>query len=227
MSLDRTYFQSPLSNYLRWLKTKYNYQRKYKKGKLRIGYMTTLKDVTFGNFNWTGKRVHLENVKVGDFTYFSDNCVILEANIGKFCSFGPNILVAPGKHPTRTFVSTHPALFSNPSYCLKNFFVTDHHHPDRQVTIGNDVWICANVVVSDGVKIGNGAIIGANSVVVHDVEPYSIVGGNPAKLIRKRFEEEEIEHLQQIKWWNQSLEWLEQNSQSFLDIKDFMILKPE
>jgi acetyltransferase-like isoleucine patch superfamily enzyme len=130
-------------------------------------------------------------------------------------------LIALGKHPTHTFVSTHPSLYSNPSNCLKNFFNVDHYAPERHVTIGNDVWICANVVISDGVKIGDGAIIGANSVVVRDVEPYTIVGGNPAHPIRKRFEQEEIDYLLNLKWWDKSLEWIEQNCQSFLDIKDF------
>jgi acetyltransferase-like isoleucine patch superfamily enzyme len=224
MTIDRSYFQNPVSDYLRWLKTKLVYERSYKKEKLRIGYMTTLRNVSFGSYNWTGSRVHLENVSVGDFTYFSDDSVILEAKIGKYCSFGPNVKVAPGKHPTHTFVSTHPALFSNPTYCKKNFFNTDHHHPNREVTIGNDVWICANVVISDGVTIGDGAIIGANTVVARNVEPYTIVSGNPAQVVRKRFEEDEIEFLNSVKWWDKDFEWLEKNSQYFLNIKDFVHL---
>ena len=227
MSLDRSYFQNPFSNYLRWLLTKYTYQKRYKDGQLRIGYMTTLDNVVFGKFNFTGKRVHLENVQVGNFSYISDSCIILDTTIGKFCSLAPNILVALGKHPTHTFVSTHPSLYSNPENCLKNFFDCNHYNPKRHVTIGNDVWICANVVISNGVKIGDGAIIGANSVVVRDVEPYTIVGGNPALPIRKRFEQEEIDYLLEIKWWDKSLEWIEQNCQVFLNIKDFIKQKQE
>jgi len=220
LKIDRSYLQNPISDYIKWLKTKYIYQKKY--NYLRIGYMTRLHNVEFGKYNWTGNRVFMENVVMGDFSYFSDDCVILEASIGKFCSFGPNVRVAPGKHPTRTFVSTHPALFSNPIYCQKNFFDKDYHHPHRHVTIGNDVWICANVVISDGISIGDGAIIAANSVVTSDVAPYTIVGGVPAKLIRSRFEQDEIEYLLNFKWWNKSLDWIQMNASMFLDIKKFV-----
>lgn len=180
-----------------------------------------LNNVQFGRFNWTGKQVSIENSTIGDFSYFSNGCVILEAEIGKFCSFGPNVSVAPGKHPTKTFVSTHPALFSNPSYCEKNFFDKDYHNPNRHVVIGNDVWICANVVIADGVHIADGCIVGANSVVTSNVEPYSIIGGVPAKLIRKRFEEHEINYLLKLKWWDKDIKWIEENASAFLDIKTF------
>lgn len=223
--MDRSFLQNPVSEYFQWLKTKYKYQRKYKDGFLRIGYMNKLQNVKFGKYNWTGERVVMNNVSLGDFSYISDNSVVFEANIGKFCSFGPNIKVAPGKHPSRTFVSTHPALFSNPGYCKKNFFTYDHHNPERKVTIGNDVWICANVVIADGVTIGDGAIVAANAVVGADVESYSIVGGVPAKHIRYRFETDEIAFLLDLKWWDKSIEWIEEHADLFLDIKHFMKIK--
>ena len=70
------------------------------------------------------------------------------------------------------------------------------------VIIGNDVWIADNVTIMSGVRIGDGAVIACNSHVVKDVEPYSIVGGNPAKFIKHRFTQEQIECLLKIKWWN-------------------------
>lgn len=218
---------NPISEYLNWLITKIRYQRRFKDGQLRVGYLSKLDDVTFGKFNWTGNRVFMQHVSVGDFTYFSDNCVILEATIGKFCSFGANVQVAPGKHPTSTFVSTHPALYSNPAYCKKNFFESDHHNPVRHVTIGNDVWVGTNAVIADGVTIGDGAVVAANAVVSKSVEPYSIVGGVPARHIRYRFEENEIEALLRLKWWEHDLEWIEKNARHFLDIKSFITLLPE
>jgi len=224
---DKSYLENPLFEYVLWLRTKFKYQRKYKDSYLRIGYMSILNNVTFGKYSWTSRRVVLNNVVLGDFSYVSDNSVVLEANIGKFCSIGPNVRVAPGKHPTSTFVSSHPALFSNPPYCLKNFFDKDYHNPNRQVTIGNDVWICANVVISDGVTIGDGAIIAANSVVSSNVKPYTIVGGVPAKFIRNRFEENEILFLLKIKWWDKSFEWIKANSVLFLNIKEFIKLNPD
>lgn len=80
--------------------------------------------------------------------------------------------------------------------------------------VGNDVWIGFNSTIMPGVKIGDGAIIGTNSVVTKNVEPYSIVGGNPAKEIKKRFSKEQIENLLQIKWWNWKIEKITENIQN-------------
>ena len=88
--------------------------------------------------------------------------------------------------------------------------------PDNKgdTVVGNDVWIGYGATIMPGVKIGNGAIIATKSVVTKDVEPYSIVGGNPAKEIRKRFSKEDIEILQQIEWWNWSIEKITENTQN-------------
>lgn len=216
---DKSYLQNPFSEYLKWIITKIKYQSRFKHFKL--GYLSRLINVVFGKYNWVGNNVILINSSFGDFSYISDNSVICETKMGKFCSIGPNVRIAPGKHPTHTFVSTHPAIYSNPEYCLKNFQSKDHHNPTRNVTIGNDVWICANAVIADGVKIGDGAIIASNSVVNSDVEPYTIVGGVPAKLIRKRFSDEQIEVLKNTEWWDKDHDWIEKNSHLFLNIDDF------
>lgn len=216
---DRSYLQNPFSKYLKWLITKIKYQSKYEY--FRLGYMSKLINVVFGKYNWIGNNVIIINSFIDDFSYISDSSVICETKMGKFCSIGPNVRTAPGKHPTHTFVSTHPAIYSNPDYCLKNFQQKDHHNPDRNVIIGNDVWICANAVIADGVKIGDGAIIASNSVVTSDVESYTIVGGVPAKFIRNRFKEDQINVLNKSKWWNKDIEWIEKNSDIFLNIEDY------
>jgi acetyltransferase-like isoleucine patch superfamily enzyme len=184
--------------------------------------MTKLDNVVFGKNNFTGNHSVLSNVVMGDFSYIGNYSVILEANIGKFCSIAHNVQVASGKHPMNTFVSTHPFMYSNSKFWDKKIFDRDYHNPLRQVTIGNDVWICVNAVIADGVTIGDGAIILSNTVVSKDVEPYTIVGGVPAKCIRKRFEDKEIEFLQKIKWWDKDIKWIENNSKKFLNIKDFI-----
>lgn len=217
--VDKSYLQNPFFEYLKWLKTKIKYQAKYKN--LKVGYMSKLINVVFGQYNWLGNNVIMINSSIGDFSYISDGSVISETEMGKFCSIGPNVRIAPGKHPTHTFVSTHPAIYSNPDYCMKNFQTKDYHNPKRNVIIGNDVWICANAVIADGVTVGDGAIIAANAVVNSDVEPYSIVGGIPATFIRKRFKDEQINVLNGSKWWDQSLDWIEKNSDIFLDIEDY------
>ena len=90
------------------------------------------------------------------------------------------------------------------------------------VNIGNDVWIGDNVYILAGVKIGNGAIIAMGAVVTRDVEPYTIVGGVPAKVIRKRFNDEQIKKLEEIKWWNKSTDWILEHIEDFEDIEKFV-----
>ena len=93
----------------------------------------------------------------------------------------------------------------------------------RQIIIGNDVTIGANVTIMGGVTIGNGAVVGANSLVTKDIPPYAIVGGNPAKIIKYRFEDELIEKLNEIKWWNWSEEKIKENMDFILgDVKLFV-----
>jgi len=222
--IDYSFFSNPLSKYLKWFFKKAYYQTKYWGKHLRIGYMSSVSNSTFGKYNWIVENVVMENSALDDFTYISSGSVILEAEIGKFCSIGPNVKIAPGKHPTSVIVSTHPSVYSNPSCSLKNFSEIDQHNPYRSVKIGNDVWVCANVVISDGITIGDGAIIASNSVVTKNVEPYSIVGGVPAKHIKYRFEQDQIESLLHNKWWEQDLYWLEKNAFSLWNIDDYIKL---
>ncbi|MBR6646045.1 MAG: CatB-related O-acetyltransferase, partial [Clostridia bacterium] len=88
--------------------------------------------------------------------------------------------------------------------------------------IGNDVWIGHSALILEGVKIGDGAIVGAGAVVTKDVPPYSIVVGVPAKVIKYRFSENEIAKLSELKWWDQSVEWIKENVDKFCDIRNFM-----
>ena len=88
---------------------------------------------------------------------------------------------------------------------------TDHPKSNGDVIIGNDVWIGHESTIMSGVKIGDGAVIAANSVVVKDVEPYTIVGGNPAKVIKKRFSDDIINNLLELKWWDWSNEKINEN----------------
>ncbi len=87
------------------------------------------------------------------------------------------------------------------------------------INIGNDVWIGYNATIMAGVNIGDGAIIAANSIVTKDVEPYTIVGGNPAKKIRKRFSEDIIAKLLKLKWWNWNIDKITKNIQNLTDNK--------
>lgn len=167
---------------------------------------------------------------IGYGTYISEKSFLQDIRIGRFCSIGPNLKCIYGNHPTSKFVSTHPAFFStrkqvNLSFVSENKFEEFSKDPnnlkDYSIKVGNDVWISANVTILDGVIIGDGAIIAANSLVNKNVEPYTIVGGIPAKPIKKRFTENEIEFLLKFEWWNKPQNWIKENSEKFTDIEDF------
>jgi acetyltransferase-like isoleucine patch superfamily enzyme len=146
-------------------------------------------------------------MKIGKYTYGFDNIRILrwgESNIlsiGAFCSFAENITIYLGGNHRTDWVTTYP--FGHIHHnVFSNFDGFGHPKSKGDVLIGNDVWIAANVTIMSGVKIGDGAIIANNSHVIKDVDPYTIVGGNPAKKIKKRFSEEDIEKLLELKWWD-------------------------
>lgn len=156
------------------------------------------------------------NIQVGEFSYFGD--VNFEEHvthhydfngdkliIGKFCQIaaGVNFIMNGANHKMNS-VTTYPF------YIFKDWSQDPpplSELPLKGDTIvGNDVWIGQNVTLMPGVNIGDGAIIGANSTVAKNVEPYTIVAGNPAKFIRKRFDDELIDILEKLKWWDMKIE---------------------
>lgn len=187
-----------------------------------VDYMSFCNSVKFGENISIGRYSILNNCSIGSYTYTSNNCTINNASIGRFCSLGSGVKIGLGKHPTRDFVSTHPLFYSTRKQ-LKILFVNQSIFEETQkVIIGNDVWIGANAVILDGVRIGDGAIVSAGAIVNKDVPDYSIFGGVPAKFIKFRFEEGEIIYLQNLKWWNKDLAWLKIHSQYFNRIKDLI-----
>lgn len=123
--------------------------------------------------------------------------------VGNFCSIANNVKVYLGGNHRTDWITTYPFGHINQKVFNK-FDGTGHPATKGSVIIGNDVWIGSNVTIMSGVKIGDGVVIANNSHVVKDVEPYSLIGGNPAKLIKYRFTKEQIEKLLEIKWWNWS-----------------------
>jgi len=149
-------------------------------------------------------------VSAGLFSY-SHSPLAHKATIGRYCSIAPGVKVMGPEHPTQT-LSTHP--FTCRSYVnafLKEEFGTeiDWEKYDGtyrgRVVIENDVWIASNVTLRPGVRIGSGAIVAGSSVVVKDVPPYAIVGGNPAQVIRYRFGDDLIEQLLKSEWWDYNI----------------------
>ena len=160
---------------------------------------------------------------IGRNTYIGENCCLNNVRIGNFCSIANNIRVESSVHPTHTFVSTSPVFYSTFNQTGQSFVETSLFNEfltidGRNCIIGNDVWIGTNVLIKGGIRIGDGAIIAMGAVVTKDVEPYSIVAGVPAKEIRKRFTNEEIEYLIKSGWWDKEDVFLKQNVESFSNI---------
>jgi acetyltransferase-like isoleucine patch superfamily enzyme len=144
-------------------------------------------------------------MKVGKYTYGVENIRLFWGTsdlvvVGSFCSIAGNLTIYLGGNHRKDWVTTFPF-----GHIHQNVFNTfdgkGHPSTNGGVVIGHDVWIADNVTIMSGVKIGSGSIIASNSHVVKDVEPYSIVGGNPAKLIKYRFDKSQIEELIKISWW--------------------------
>lgn len=136
------------------------------------------------------------NVRIGRHTYLNQGVVWSNVVIGRYCSISNNVLIAAPQHEM-DHLSTHPRLLE-----LAHRATGVSGDDAKMTLIGNDVWIAANVVIRRGVNIGDGAVVGAGSIVIDNVPPYSIVAGAPAKIIRYRFREETIHRLLQLKWWN-------------------------
>lgn len=183
----------------------------------------------FEGGNMINDHSNLSKSFIGYGSYIAGYTSLSRVKIGKFCSIGQNVQNNLGLHPT-DFVSSHPAFFSTKrqagfSFVDQDLFEEHKRVPgdsDFLVTIGHDVWVGNNVVLMDGISIGHGAIVGAGAVVTKDIPPYHIVGGIPARLIRKRFSDEQIAQLLQRAWWDKSLDWIREHHEHFIDIERFL-----
>lgn len=153
----------------------------------------------------------ISNSIIDDFTYISYNCKINNTTVGKFCSIAQSVKMGLGKHPI-DYLSSSPIFYAPKNPLLLKISDSQKFDEFAPIIVGNDVWIGINVTILDGITIGDGAIIGAYSLVTKDIAPYSIVGGVPAKEIKKRFEPEIIEKLLKLKWWDYPIALLKKES---------------
>lgn len=162
-----------------------------------------LKNCKLGRHVAIGERCVLREVTIGDFSYFERHAEAIYASVGKFCSIAANTRINALEHPIER-VTQHKISY-RPNEYFRYLGVDEAFRKRRQgrhVSVGNDVWIGHGGVVMPGVTIGNGAVVGANAVVTKDVAAYTIVAGNPAKVLRRRFSEAVAERIEKLAWWN-------------------------
>lgn len=196
---------------------------------LNIAWNTLVDTKTeFAGCNALGKGVSVIGCKIGYASYISENSSFQNARIGSYTSIGHNVHMILGQHPTSRFVSTHPIFYSPKTSIAKigkayvkesKFEEFRYREEGYSIEIGNDVWVGDDAKIMEGIKVADGTIIASGAMVVKDTEPYSIVGGNPARTIRYRFNKEEIDYLLKLKWWNQGEEWIMQYAECFEDIR--------
>ena len=157
---------------------------------------------------------------IGKYSYIGRNSFVNNTSIGSFCSISGNCFIGGTSHP-ENWVSTSSVFHKWKNVFRKNFskFEFDIF---SETSIGNDVWIGEGVKIKAGVNVGNGAIIGMGAVVTKDVPPYAIVAGVPAKIIKYRFEEQTIDKIQAIAWWNFSDDFLNNYAYCFNDANLFI-----
>ncbi len=184
-----------------------------------------VQEVALGAYCEVGARTILLDVAMGDYSYGVNDAQITYTSIGKFCSIAAMTRINPGNHPMHRATQAHftyraSAYFPGESDEAE-FFAWRKSH---RVHIGHDVWIGHGAIVLPGRSIGTGAVIAAGAIVTRDVPPYTIVAGNPARPIRRRFPEEIAERLTRLAWWNWSHDALRTALPDFrkLDIESFL-----
>ncbi len=135
---------------------------------------------------------------IGSYTSINRNTIVDYADIGNFVSIGPNCHIGPGNHAI-DYVSTSQRLYGNNNILGVK---TNFEPYIKKTLIGHDVWVGTGAIIMQGISIGNGAVIGAGSVVTHDVPPYSIYVGNPAHFLRNRFSEDDIAYLEEARFFD-------------------------
>jgi hypothetical protein len=191
----------------------------------RIHSTAQVADSRVGSFTEVGARTKLLEVTLDDYSYVVNDSDIAYATIGKFCSIAAMTRINPGNHPMARASQAHftyrASIYFPGESDEAEFFAWRRSFP---VSIGHDVWIGHGAIVLPGRKIGTGAVVAAGAVVTKDVDPYTIAGGNPARLIRRRFSEALAERLERLSWWDWSHDALRAALPDFraLDVEAFL-----
>lgn len=190
-----------MSSFIKELLKKIKYFKYYKKntfeGVFSIAKRVSMKNCNIGNFANFAEYSSVRNSCIGAYTSIGRYAKITHTDIGKYCAISWDTSINALSHPY-----THLTISSFPYVPKTGNFVERRTQSYKKVIIKNDVWIGANCTIMPGIKIGNGAIIGAGSVVTKDVPDYAIVAGVPAKIIKYRFPKNIIDELLRLQWWN-------------------------
>ena len=165
-------------------------------------------------------KVRFYRGKIGKYSYIGNNSFVCDTDIGNFTSISTDCYIGGTTHPI-DWVSTSPVFHKHENIMKKNFA---RHEFDifKRTTIGNDVWIGNRVMIKAGVTIGDGAVIGMGSVVTKDVGPYEIWAGNPARCIKKRFDDKTISWLISTRWWKWDDKLISEKSVNMNNVKRFI-----
>ena len=184
-----------------------------------------LHETRLGAFCEVGARTILQDVMMGDYSYVVNDAQITYATIGKFCSIAAMTRINPGNHPMQRASQAHFSYRASAYFAGESdeaeFFEWRRGH---RVHIGHDVWIGHGAIVLPGRSVGTGAVVAAGAIVTKDVAAYTIVAGNPARMIRRRFAEPITSRLAQLAWWDWDHEALRRALPDFrqLAVEEFL-----
>jgi phosphonate metabolism protein (transferase hexapeptide repeat family) len=181
-----------------------------------------VRDSVLGRYTEIGARTSFAESTLGDYSYVVNDSDVIYTSIGKFCSIAAHTRINPGNHPMQRATQSHftyrASAYFEDAQDDADFFAWRRSTP---VTIGHDVWIGHGAIVLAGRSIGTGAVVAGGAVVTRDVPDYTIVAGNPARIIRRRFPEAIAERLKALGWWD----W--EHAQLRIALDDFRALSVE